>query len=214
MQHDFILLDRSGSMSSMWTEALSSVNTYVDSLVKDNVDTGVTLAAFDTDPRSGRLAFEIIRDAIIPRTWRCVTSEDCAPRNNTPLNDAIGRIVSLANAADYTRVAIIIITDGMENASTEYSHGAARGLLDRCRAKGWQVIFMGANFDNRAQAESYGTRSTQTVSAVSGQMVNSMRATSAKRAMYGSGASATMDFSDEEKADLQKGLIKPTKGNP
>jgi Mg-chelatase subunit ChlD len=208
MQHDFILLDRSGSMASMWAEALSSVNTYVDSLVKDNVDTGVTLAAFDTEPRTGRLAFEIVRDRIIPRTWRRVTSEDCAPRNNTPLNDAIGRIVSLAKAGDYARVAIIIITDGMENASMEYSHGAARALLDGCRNRGWQVIFMGANFDNRMQAGSYNNDINATLSAASGQMVNSMRATASKRAAYGV-TGQSIAYTAEEKAELEKGLIKP-----
>lgn len=52
MQHDFILLDRSGSMSDPagnWAEALSAVNAYVKKLADDKVDTGVTLATFDTD---------------------------------------------------------------------------------------------------------------------------------------------------------------------
>lgn len=41
MQHDFILLDRSGSMESLWVEALGSVNAYVTKLAEDKVDTGV-----------------------------------------------------------------------------------------------------------------------------------------------------------------------------
>ena len=49
MQHDFILLDRSGSMQALWSEALHSVNAYVKKLAEDQIDTGVTLATFDKD---------------------------------------------------------------------------------------------------------------------------------------------------------------------
>jgi hypothetical protein len=68
MQHDFILLDRSGSMSTVWTEALSSINAYVQKLADDKVDTGVTLATFDKD--GAEFKFEVIRDRIIPGTWK------------------------------------------------------------------------------------------------------------------------------------------------
>src|SRR5215831_2438641 len=130
MQHDFILLDRSGSMQSLWIEALNSVNGYVKKLASDHVDTGVTLATFDKDGEEFK--FEVIRDRIIPSTWRPVADQDATPRGMTPLNDAIGRIVALAkagiNGVQYDKVAIIIMTDGLENASREYSHAAAKAL--------------------------------------------------------------------------------------
>lgn len=200
MQHDFILLDRSGSMISLWTEALSSINAYVDKLAEDNVDTGVTLATFDQN--IGTLAFEVIRDRIIPRTWRKVSSEDAAPRGGTPLNDAVGKIVGLAKAGNYDKVAIIIMTDGQENASTELTVTQAKLLLDQCRARGWQVIFLGANFDNAQQATSYNTMAAQTVSAAQGNLRASTNMMAQKRYMYASGESATMDFSEDEKAEL------------
>jgi von Willebrand factor type A domain len=211
MQHDFILLDRSGSMGTIWDEALSSVNAYVKKLAEDNVDTGVTLATFDT-AHNGAFAFEIIRDRIIPRTWRRVSNEDCTPRGMTPLNDAIGKIVSLARAGNYDRLALIIMTDGHENASREVSLGAARKMLDECRNKGWVVVMLGANaFDNQGQASAYNNAPVFTASAAGGQMVNSMRATASKRATYGvTGQSATMGFSDEEKEEMLKSPTNPT----
>src|ERR1700747_3185361 len=124
MQHDFILLDRSGSMQVLWSEALNSVNAYVKKLVDDGVDTGVTLATFDKD--GDQFKFEIIRDRIIPSTWKPVSSDDATPRGMTPLNDAVGRIVALAkagiNSTPYDKLALIIMTDGLENASREHSH--------------------------------------------------------------------------------------------
>jgi uncharacterized protein with von Willebrand factor type A (vWA) domain len=199
-QHDFILLDRSGSMAgSMWTEALGSINAYVQKLAEDNVDTGVTLAVFDSnDP------FQIVRDRITPKTWRRVSNEDATPRGGTPLNDATGKLLDLAekgppNGGQYDKVAIIIMTDGAENASKEYTTQNIKARLDSVRAKGWQVIFLGANFDNASQAHSYGTLGGQTVNSSLGNMRGTMRATAEKRALYGSGASASMGYTAEEK---------------
>lgn len=208
MQHDFILLDRSGSMSSLWTEAINSVNGYVEKLAEDKVDTGVTLIAFDG---SGGLDFKILRDRIIPSTWRKVAETEAPPRGMTPLNDAVGRLVSLAMSKTYDKVAIIIMTDGHENASREISHRAARNMLDECRAKGWQVIFLGANFDNAVQAESYGTMSGQHVNSTAGNLRSTTTALADKRALYASGASATMDFSDEEKLQARTDTKTDTK---
>lgn len=158
-QHDFILLDRSGSMGSLWVEALGSVNAYVKKLTDDKVATKVTLAVFDGE---GGLDFRVIRDSIAPKDWNEVNNSDAVPRGMTPLNDATGKIVTLANSGNYDKVAIIIMTDGHENASRELSVQQAKKLLDDCRAKNWQVIFLGANFDNASQGAAYGNAASHT----------------------------------------------------
>lgn len=201
MQHDFILLDRSGSMQSLWTEALSSVNAYVKKLADDRVDTGVTLATFDTD--NGGFDFTIIRDRIIPSTWHPVTERDATPRGMTPLNDATGRIVSLAESGNYDKVAIIIMTDGLENASREVTVQQAKAALDRCRAKNWQVIFLGANFDNATQAASYGNVPGATVQASPRSLGRAMFVSAEKRRRYAD-VGAAMTYSREEKRELRE----------
>lgn len=202
MQHDFILVDRSGSMEGMWDEALGSVNAYVKKLAEDKVDTGVTLAVFDAE--GGRLKFDVIRERIIPSTWKDVSRLDATPRGMTPLNDAIGRIVALARAGNYEKVAIIIMTDGKENASHELRISQAQALLNEVRSQGWQVLFLGANFDNALQAESYGARSTQSANFAQGNLRKGMEHTASLRSAYSSGAAATMDFDESDKADLAK----------
>lgn len=202
MQHDFILLDRSGSMDSRWTEALSSINSYVAKLAEDKVDTGVTLATFDHD--IGAMKLDIIRDRIIPSTWREVSNKDCTPRGGTPLNDAVVKFAGMALAGNYDKVAFIIMTDGEENSSREDRSGLlARKVLDDCRAKGWQVIMLGVDFDNTAQAASANNDINATVTVARGQVVNSMRMTSSKRAFYGV-TGQSIGFTDEEKAELAK----------
>ena len=195
MQHDFILLDRSGSMQDKWDELLSSINAYVKKLADDNVDTGVTLAVFDYHEG---FKFDVIRDRIIPKTWHPVTDKDATPRGMTPLNDATGRIVSLAEAGNYDKVAIIIMTDGLENHSREMTVDQAKAALERCRTKNWQVIFLGANFDNAQQAASYGNAAHATVQVAKANLTGTMHQTANMRAAYGS-VGATMAFTDEDK---------------
>lgn len=208
MQHDFILLDRSGSMAEggKWAETLGAVNSYVSKLAAEKVDTGVTLAVFD-DPANG-IAFEIIRDRITPSTWHEVTVSQLQPRGYTPLNDAVGQLVTLANkgapnGTQYDKVAIVIVTDGLENASKEYTHDAAKKMLDECRGRGWQVIFIGANFDNAQQASGYGNSARQTVYSSTRNMSPTFSMMATARAAYGA-TGQSMSFSDEEKEQLAK----------
>lgn len=207
MQHDFILLDRSGSMGgSMWDEALGAINGYVHKLAAEGVDTGVTLAVFDSNE-----PFVVIRDRITPKTWKDVTNADASPRGSTPLNDATGKLLDLAEkgspfGGQYEKVAIIIMTDGHENSSQEYTVEKIKARLDTARGNGWAVIFLGANFDNASQAFSYGARTDSTINSSMKNMSGTMSLMAGKRASYSAvGASAaTMDWSDKEKTEAAK----------
>jgi Mg-chelatase subunit ChlD len=215
LQHDFILLDRSGSMEgSIWTEALNGINAYVKKLAEDNVDTGVTLIAFDSNE-----PFRIVRDRITPKTWKTVTNEDVTPRGGTPLNDATGKLLDLAERGapwgeQYGRVSIVIMTDGYENASVEYGGytGTQRikDRLNRCRDKGWQVTFLGANFDNVAQGASYGAVRGSTISSSAKNLGATMHNMSMKRAVYGA-TGQSISWSEEEQEEAKSDKPIPTK---
>jgi len=187
-------------MASQWDEALGAINTYVKDLADKKVDTGVTLATFDG---VNGLRFEIIRDRITPETWQPVSNKDAEPRGMTPLNDATAKIVQLAEAGKYDKLALIIMTDGAENDSKELSVPQAKALLDNCRAKDWQVIFLGANFDNAMQATSYGSAGGQSVNSSTRNLSATMGKMSQKRADYAA-TGATMDWSSQEKDEAKK----------
>jgi uncharacterized protein with von Willebrand factor type A (vWA) domain len=200
-QHDFILLDRSGSMATLWAEALGSVNAYVEELAKKKVATHVTLAVFDES--EGRIDFRILRDNITPSKWEDVSPDEINPRGLTPLNDAAGKVVNLAKQGNYEKAAIIIMTDGYENASKELTVQQAKAALDECRAKNWQVIFLGANFDNASQGASYGNAPQSTVSVTQGNLRSSAAKMSQTRASYAA-TGESMQFTDEDKEELAK----------
>ena len=80
------------------------------------------------------------------------------PRGGTPLFDAIGRCVELidarAGAFPAEDQVLVIITDGMDNASTDYDAPTISNLLDERQETGWTVMFLGANQDSFATAGS------------------------------------------------------------
>ena len=200
MQHDFILLDRSGSMDTKWADSLGAINHYVRQLAEQNVDTGVTLAVFDYNINSYH--FTVVRDRITPKTWQDVTNADAVPRGWTPFNDANMDIVALANkghnGTPYERVALLIITDGEENKSKEYTRAQATKALQECRDKGWQVTFIGVEYDNDAQAAGYGTPTMDTISVTSDSFAVAMADTAVMRSLFAS-SGAKMGYSERQK---------------
>ena len=102
----------------------------------------------------------------------------------------------------YDKLALIVMTDGLENASREFTHAAAKALLDDCRAKNWQVIFLGADFNNAAQGASYGNAAAATVATAAECLPAAMAETARKRAEYATTGSA-MRYSEEERRSFR-----------
>lgn len=215
MQHDFILLDRSGSMAekpdgkgaTKMATALDGISAYIDGLVSAKVDTGVTLATFDQpgglvySPGSGVTDYSVIRERIIPSTWKKVDESEVIPRGGTPLWDAVGRCINIAIAANYEKVAITIVTDGEENSSKEHTKETVRTLIEICKKKNWQVNFVGCNFDAAADAAKIGVSYRNTVASSIINVNNTMSMMGAKRAMYGV-RGQSMDFTVDEQSAL------------
>ena len=132
--HAYILLDRTGSMSSIWAEAIGSLNAYVEALTRPadgalpSGNDKVTLAAFD---HHDGLKFDLLRRGVTAAAWNKVTDDEASPRGMTPLFDSIARIVALAEGDAPQRAVIVIMTDGEENASREVNKDGARAALDR-----------------------------------------------------------------------------------
>jgi Mg-chelatase subunit ChlD len=176
----YILLDRSGSMASRWVEALGAVNGYAAKLAKAD-DVRLTVAAFDG---LDELQFEVLRDGTLAANWVPLTDQDATPRGQTPLFDAIGRLVHRAELAGARRTSIVIMTDGEENASTELTQKGAKAALARCRKHGWDIVFLGADFDAFDQAASVGVGSGVTLNAASGRLADSLELVAERAVRY------------------------------
>jgi Mg-chelatase subunit ChlD len=202
--HDFLLLDRSGSMSTKWMEALSSINTYCSELAKkpETKNTKITVATFDGQ---GGLMFDVVRDGIAVTTFPPLTDADASPRGMTPLYDAVIRLVALAESNNPDNCAIVIMTDGHENASREASKDTAEAALARAKKKGWSVTFLGAEFrDVYAQSASLGVDAGGTIAVSAANLSQSMNFAAQNRASYAVTQSVSdMDWTEQQREKVE-----------
>ena len=149
------LLDRSGSMS---VSKQATEDGWRDLISDQQGEPGVcevTLAQFDTE-------YEVVYP---PTDLSAVPEFVLHPRGSTALLDATGRLITevgqmlAAMPEDQRpgRVICLIMTDGRENASREWSLDRVKALItEQQEGYGWEVIFLGANIDAVGMAESMG----------------------------------------------------------
>lgn len=148
-----VILDKSGSMASKHNDVIHGFNAYVDGLDKeDKVDYLFSLTLFDT-----QVAY---RDVALPLAQiKKLDDRSYVPGGNTALNDAIGITVRKVDAErpQVDKIVTVIMTDGEENSSREWTHDAVRALIDQKEKEGnWTFVFLGAAPDAWDQGKSLG----------------------------------------------------------
>jgi uncharacterized protein YegL len=148
-----VILDKSGSMASKLNDVIEGFNAYINGLSKeDKVDYLFSLTLFDT-----MVAY---RDVAIPLgSVRKLDTQTYVPGGNTALNDAIGITVRKVEGdkPQVDKVITVIMTDGEENSSREWTHDAVKSLIEQKEKEGvWTFVFLGAAPDAWVQGRSYG----------------------------------------------------------
>jgi len=148
-----VILDKSGSMASKLNDVVEGFNAYVDGLAKeDQVDYLFSLTLFDT-----MVAY---RDVAIPLSKVSkLDAKSYVPGGNTALNDAIGITVRKIDGdrPQVDKVVTVIMTDGEENSSREWTLDAVKALIEQKEKDGtWTFVFLGAAPDAWVQGRSYG----------------------------------------------------------
>lgn len=150
--YNLIILDESGSMTSIRPQAIASINETMQTIKSAQKKYPeqkhfVTLISFSG---SGMDGVKVICDRIPAEEAHEFSEKDYRPDSCTPLYDAMGfGITSLDKAvcAEDT-VLVTVITDGMENTSQVYSSCAIAELVAGQRRKGWTFAYIGANQDS------------------------------------------------------------------
>lgn len=149
--HVAIVLDRSTSMleAGKSEAAISSFNEQVDQLrlsTKENMETTVSLVTFSTQVDKTKLWKKDIN------TIKKIDKESYSPEGWTALYDAVGYTASRFQEEDKgdknTAYLIVVITDGEENFSKEYSGSKLASLISECQGSGrFTFVYMGTNVD-------------------------------------------------------------------
>ena len=146
-----MLLDRSGSMSGLAEDVIGGFNAFVDKQRDLEGECYLNLVQFDSeDP------FQVIYENVELDQVQRLTSEMYYPRAATPLYDALGSLITkggqLQNQTPADNV-VWVFTDGLENASTEYSAAKVKELVQQKEKEGWVFTFMGCDIDSYAASE-------------------------------------------------------------
>ena len=149
--YNVIILDESGSMSSIYRPTIQSMNEVISGIRKNQKEVPdqrhyVTIVTFEGNGPDG---IKTRRDRVPIQTVEDFTDMDYCPGGCTPLYDAMGitlnHLESIILPED--KVMATVITDGYENSSREYSGNTIKALVSRLREKGWVLAYIGANQD-------------------------------------------------------------------
>lgn len=195
-QMDYILLDGSGSMSEKWWDTIAGLDNFLNCLKAQNIHSHGILHVFDSTD------IELIqRDGLIGE-WKGFREEPIGLHGGgTPLYDAVNIMVRKLADLDPPRASIVIITDGHETSSRATTLAQAKNLLDWCRAKGWQVTFLGADFSNSAQAKALGATERNSIGVAKSRLSDAGKLLGEKR-VRNALSGADINFSESEQEDF------------
>ena len=152
------ILDRSGSMAGLESDVVGGFNATLQRQKEEEGSLLVSTVLFDN--RSFVLHDRVAGEKIPPMTEKDFQVGGC-----TALLDAVGGAIRhVGNIHKYARpedvperTVFVITTDGMENASREYSYEKVRRMIEHEKEKyGWEFLFLGANIDAAKEAARFG----------------------------------------------------------
>ena len=152
------ILDRSGSMSGLEADTVGGFNAMIEKQKKEDGEAYVSTVLFSHDS-------QVLHDRVPVEKVEPMTDRQYQVGGNTALLDAIGgAITHIGNIHKYARpedvpehTVFVITTDGMENASRDYSSDRVKKMIRKQQEKyGWEFLFLAANIDAVETAGRFG----------------------------------------------------------
>ena len=126
------IMDRSGSMRKLVSDTIGGYNSMIDKQRNEDGEASVTTVLFDDQ-------YEILYDNVDIKKVAKLTNKEYCARGMTALLDAIGKTINQVaarhnNSVDSAvpaKTVVVIITDGMENASKEYKLPTVKSMIEK-----------------------------------------------------------------------------------
>jgi len=212
----FAILDMSGSMSSLRDDAIGGFNRFLADQKAAPGEARITTVLFDSETL---MRYQRLYEAIPVSEAPELTEREYAPSGGTPLLDAVGRTLTEQSARvlkeNWAEKAVcLIITDGAENMSREYSSNVVRQLVKSLEDRGWSFVYLAANVDGFAAAGQLGVKQQSvamyaaTSAGTADAYAAASSATLSARAggsdkVWGKGVLNVQDLEDEKKKSVQ-----------
>lgn len=209
--YNVVILDKSGSMTSIRKQAVDSVNeTFgcIRSMRKKNAEQEqfVTLVAFCGCEQ------KVIYENTPIKKVNDITLADYEPCCMTPLYDAIGNVCTRLHTTvkddESASVAVTIITDGYENASREFSAKAIKALIEAYKQEGWMFAYIGADHDVESVAFNLSIDNTMAWSKTEEGTVEMTQKVNESRMKWADNVHYCMAPTPEERAEMKRRISK------
>lgn len=159
------ILDASGSMSNCTDDTVGGFNSTLDKQKEDSTEVMLSTVLFNSH-------IQVLHDRIPASEAAHMTRAEYTTCGTTALYDAIGRTIRhIEDVHRYIRpedvpekTLFVIMTDGMENASREFSGAMVKELIDKKKKDGWEFLFLAADIDTYEAASRIGIDCTRAAS--------------------------------------------------
>ena len=203
--HITLILDRSGSMSDITDDIIGGVNRFFDAQRKSDLPATATLVQFDSQDPFEVLAENVTLDKVPP-----LSQSNYQPRASTPLLDAIGTGIHRLSAhldmhtpePKPDALVFVIVTDGMENASTTFTRAHITDLIKAKKDAGWEFVFLSSDLSAVQEAQDFAVHSSRSANFSKHRVADSMDIVSQKM-MHFRESRADLAFSDKEREDME-----------
>lgn len=201
-----LVVDRSGSMQEIRSDAEGGVRAFIENQAKEPGEALLTIVQFDTE-------YEFVCKGV---PIAQAPEFKLVPRGSTALLDAIGRAMietgqRLEAMAEQDRpglVIFVVMTDGQENASTEFTRARIKEMTQLQQdTYNWHFTFLGADQDSFAEAQQMGIADRGTADFSKEKVMAAYDATHAKvarmRKQRFANDTVVNDFTDAEREDMK-----------
>ena len=203
--HITLILDRTGSMDAIRQDVIGGFNSFLSKQQAHADPATFTLVQFDSQD-----AYEVLHRASPISHVQPLTEATYVPRASTPLYDAMGRgildlevhLAKMEDAKRPDRVMFVVVTDGEENASSDFDRARVSRLIAAKKKLGWQFVFLSADLASFADAVHLGVEDSARLYFKKSKEGNDAAWASASEKIveYRSGRAAGVAFDEHDRA--------------
>ncbi|WP_298519929.1 vWA domain-containing protein [uncultured Methanobrevibacter sp.] len=145
------LIDKSGSMYGSEKDTIGGFNSFIQKEKQKDLSTNVTTILFDHE-------YDVLYKRKSIYEVEELTENEYQVRGSTALLDAIGKTITTLDKEIDNKVLFVIMTDGMENSSIEFSKSQISNMIN---SHSWEFLFIGADIDSYSEGRGIGIRKSR-----------------------------------------------------
>lgn len=145
------LIDKSGSMYGSEKDTIGGFNSFIQKEKQKDLSTNVTTILFDHE-------YDVLYKRKSIYEVEELTENEYQVRGSTALLDAIGKTITTLDKEIDNKVLFVIMTDGMENSSIEFSKSQISSMIN---SHSWEFLFIGADIDSYREGRGIGIRKSR-----------------------------------------------------